>query len=419
MGLKTKYQYTYFIHPYMVEKSKYDKYILRLLKDKRCRLKIFEKEKDMNIYNHFLPHFRNYIFPTFELREEKLREFNNLKPELKSKIVSKQCCACFSYNLAESIKGKVDENNDEGIFFDVEKIEIICFNTGICFFTMKTNLENYTDFYDILNFNYKFKDINSKLNHLKNYDNIRIQTDTFKDVKGISELISEITGIYKRKITGTEEELSNSRFYTFAYACLEPENWNERIKINDTDFYRFANVLPINYSSDLDKDNLKETMEILDKYKYYKVAITKLSSNLICSGVDTYNFTKLPFEYETEYFYTYIILLYQKMFLRKLNSDFKEYEKITKMRSEFITFTKQFWEKEITLSDSGTGYYKALKKILELDNLYDEIRNKYEVIYKDLNIEKNNRYFTIAMMLLIFSLTFNTANIIMLMYLIL
>ena len=32
-------------------------------------------EKDMNIYNHFLPHFRNYIFPTFEFRGEKLKEF--------------------------------------------------------------------------------------------------------------------------------------------------------------------------------------------------------------------------------------------------------------------------------------------------------------------------------------------------------
>ena len=415
MGLKTKYQYTYFIHPYIVDKSKYDKYILRLFKDKRCNFKIFEKEKDMNIYNHFLPHFRNYIFPTFEFRGEKLKEFNSLSAELKSKIVAKQSCACFTYSLANSVKGKVDEVND-GIFFNVENIEIICFNTGICFFTMKTNLENATDFYDVLNFNYKFKDINSKLNHLKNFDNIRIQTDTFKDVKGISELIADITGVYKRKITGTDEELSNSRFYTFAYTCIEQESWNELNKINDTDFYRYANVLPSNYSSDLDSESSSEKIRVLDKYKYYKIAITKLNSSLLCSGIDTYNFTKLPFEYETEYFYTYIIALYQKMFLRKLNSDFKEYDRITKMRSEFISFTKQFWEKEITLSDSGTSYYNSLKKVLELENLYDEIRNKYEVIYKDLNIEKNNKYFSILIVLLILSLTLNTANIIMLLY---
>ena len=73
----------------------------------------------------------------------------------------------------------------------------------------------------------------------------------------------------------------------------------------------------MNYSFDLDKESSNHNIAVLDKYKYYKIGMTKLSSNLICSGIDTYNFTKLPFEYETEYFYTYIILLYQKMFLRK------------------------------------------------------------------------------------------------------
>jgi hypothetical protein len=159
-------------------------------------------------------------------------------------------------------------------------------------------------------------------------------------------------------------------------------------------------------------------LSIIDKFKYYRIATTKLSSNLLCSGTDTYNYTKLPYEYENEYFYTYIITLYQKIFLRKLNSDFKEYETITKMRNEFINFTKLLWDKEITLSDNGTKYYKTLKNTLELDDLYDEIKNKYEIIYKELNIEKNNRYYTILIMLLIFSLTLNLVNILMLMYLI-
>ena len=115
MELKTKYQYTYFIHPYIVDKSRYNKYILKLFKDKRCKLKIFEKEKDMNIYNYFLPNFRNYIFPTFNLRGENLKEFKNLSDEAKSKIISKQTVACFNYNLAENIKGKTD-NSEERYF---------------------------------------------------------------------------------------------------------------------------------------------------------------------------------------------------------------------------------------------------------------------------------------------------------------
>ena len=111
MELKTKYQYTYFIYPYIIDKSKYNKYILKLLKDKRCEFKIFEKEKDMNIYNYFLPHFRSYVFPTFYLRGENLKEFKDLTAEAQSKIISGQTVACFNYHLADTVKGKVDNSN--------------------------------------------------------------------------------------------------------------------------------------------------------------------------------------------------------------------------------------------------------------------------------------------------------------------
>ncbi|MBR2289182.1 MAG: hypothetical protein IJ867_00810 [Clostridia bacterium] len=412
MELKTKYQYTYFIHPYFVDENKYNKYILKLLKDKRCEFKIFEKEKDMNIYNYFLPNFRNYIFPTFGLRGEDLKNFDLLKPEAKSKIISEQTVACFSYHLAEQVKGKVD--NHDGIFFNIEKIEIICFNTGICFFVMKTNLEGTNNFSDILNFNYKFKDIYSELNSLKNFENIRIQTDTFKDVKDILELIEQITGINRKK-KSNQKEILTDRFYTFAYACLESEFWNDRNKLENylTEFYRFANVLPSNHQADFNQE--KNTI-MIDKLKYYRIAVTKQASNILCSGMDTYNFTKLPYEYENEYFYTYIITLYQKIFLMRLDANFKEYEKIKKLRAEFLKFTKQIWEKEITLSDSGSSYYSALKEALELEDLYAESKNKYEIIYKDLNIEKNNKYYIVLLILLVLSLCLNLMNILLLTY---
>ena len=137
----------------------------------------------------------------------------------------------------------------------------------------------------------------------------------------------------------------------------------------------------------------------------------------MCSGIDTYNYTKLPYEYENQYFYLYILSLYKKLFLMKLNNDFKEYDKIIKMREKFINFTKLLWNKEVTLDDTGSLYYKTLNRTLVLDDLYLEIQNKYEVIYKDLNIEKNNVYYSVIVILLIFSLIFNTINIIFLMYL--
>ena len=99
MELKTKYQYTYFIYPYTVDENKYDKYILKLLKNKKCKFKIFEKEKDFDIYNYFLPYIRNYLFPTFEYRNTVLKEFNMLSKEKKCKEIAKHNVSCFTYEI--------------------------------------------------------------------------------------------------------------------------------------------------------------------------------------------------------------------------------------------------------------------------------------------------------------------------------
>jgi len=413
--LKNKYQYTYFVYPYIIDETKYEKYILKLFKDKECEFRIFQKEKDLDMYSYFLPQIRNSFFETFELREDKLREFKKISEFKKAKIVSKHNCACFTYYLDKDIQGKVE--NDSGIFFNIEKMDIICFNTGICFFAMKTTLDTDSNLSDLLNFNYRFRDINTDFFSLKNFENIKIQTNKFKDVSDIAELICRITGQSKNNDTITKE-ISDSRLYTYSYTCVERDYWNERNSFQnlENEFYKFANVLPSNYASDFNKANLEHNLYVLDKLKYTRTGITKLSSNLICSGIDTYNFTKLPYEYENQYFYTYILGLYQKIFLKKLNLEFKDYSKISTLRSKFIKFTKTFWEQEITLVDSGNLYYRALKRVFELDDIYEEVKKKYEVIYKDLNIEKNNVYFSLIVILLIFSLIFNTINIIFLLY---
>ena len=414
----TKYQYTYFIHPYIIDETKYDKYILKLLKDRKCVYKIFEKEKDLDIYNFFLPNIRSFLFPSFELRGDKLKEYNFSKIEDKKKKIAKDTVAYFTYNFAEDIQGKVGTEN--GIFFKIEEIELICFNTGICFFTMKTHLENTNKFMDLLNFNYRFKGINSEFASLKDYENIKIQTDTFKDMKDITELITQITGINtKAKNKNTGEEILNSQFYTYSYVCVETSNWSEKTDFMniENDFLKFANVLPSDYNSDFNKANIEHNLHIIERLKYVKTTVSNMSSNVMCSGIDTYNYTKLPYEYENQYFYLYILSLYKKIFLMRLDYEFKQYDTIIKRKDIFIKFTKQVWNKDVTLDDSGALYYKTLNRALDLNELYAEIQNKYEVIYKDLNIEKNNVYYSVMVILLIFSLIFNTVNIIFLLYL--
>lgn len=57
MELKTKYQYTYFIYPYLIEEKNYQKYLYKLLKNEQCRLKLFDNKKRYS--NRFILFTRN------------------------------------------------------------------------------------------------------------------------------------------------------------------------------------------------------------------------------------------------------------------------------------------------------------------------------------------------------------------------
>ncbi len=416
MELNTKFQYTNFIYPYIIDSSKYDKYILRLLENDNCRFKMFEKEKDLDLYNFFLPSIRALLFPTFEYRGKMLKNFNSLSASAKSKIISKHEMACFEYYINENVQGKVDEEN--GIFFDVSKIEIICFRTGICFLYIQTQIDDSTSFNDVLDFNYRFKTLSSEFSKLRNFEKIKIQTNSFKDVKDIREFIEVITGYTLKKFDAKNyDKIVDSEFYNFSYVCIDDDGWNDKtdFKTIQTDYMKYINILPSKDLTNYSRGKTIKDKNSIDHTKYSKISINKTNCCMFCSGVDTYNYTKLPYVFENQYFYTYILGLYKKFFLKNLNNSFNDYNKIPSMRNLFIDFTKKLWQKEITIDDNGTQFYNLVEKSLGLDELYSEVKDKYEVIYQYLNIEKNNLYYSIIVIILIISLIFNTINIIWLM----
>lgn len=417
MELSVKYQYTYFLYPYTVDINKYPRYLLKLLKDRRCKLKIFEKEKDLDIYNYFNTSIRSSFMPTFEFRDETLKEFNTLTEDRKVRVLSEHPCTIFEYDISgfedekEFDSRKRDENS---ILFSVSRIEIICFNTGICFVALKTNIENTESFADLLNFNYKFREIYSEFDGLKQYENINITTNSFKNLDQIKEVIEEIAGERDKN----KNPVNKHKFYTFAYTCIQNENWNDRNPFEnfENEFLKYANVCPSNYLTDLNKKSSEQNVSVISKLKYVRTGITNTSCNLLASTVDMYNYTKLPYEYENQIFYTYVLRVYQSIFLNQINTEFKKYNQIIRIRKQFIKFAKTLWVKDVTTDDTGSLYYRVLKNTFGLDDLFEEIRKKYEIIYKDLNIEKNNRDNTIIVMLLILSLILNTFSIITYLY---
>lgn len=120
MDIKTKYQYTYFIHPYVIDEKNRENYLIKLLNDKNCDLKIFEKEKDLEIFTHFLPNIKKSIFETFSFDKKKARNFYNLDTEKKLKQIKNMECVNFKYSLEKNMQGKVLEEDNRNIFCDTK-----------------------------------------------------------------------------------------------------------------------------------------------------------------------------------------------------------------------------------------------------------------------------------------------------------
>ena len=410
MELKTRYQYTYFIHTFLINNNRYEKYIARLLKDEKFNLRIFQKDKDLELYSYFLPRMRNYVFKTFDFNKERLEKLEELPFDTKCAIISDMPCVTFEYNFKKDLQGKtVDENS---IFFKIQKVSVVCFNTGICFLCLKTNIEESDKFADVLNFNYKFRDINQEYNNLKNYDNIKLQADYFADIQEIKNFITDITG---PNFDAMKIDLNVERFYTFGYTCIDQSAWNvnttfESIK---SEFLKYIDILPNDKGMNIDEN---ENTKIISNSKFSKIGVSKLGLNLFSSDVDINNYTILPQEYENQYFYTYILALYLKVYLKKLDYDFKIGKDIEKTRKEFVEFTKKVWVQEITSEDFGSLLYQSIRKVIELEEQYGKIKNKYDILYRELRIVKTEKIgmfiaiSTVVMLIMLITLLLNTHN---------
>lgn len=406
MELKTKFQYTYFIHSYKIKENKYSKYIQKLLKDPKCTLKIFEKHKDIGIYNFFMPKMRDYMFGTFNFTKAKQKRLEELPIETKAIILTKEPCVMFEYDIERDIQGKAEDS--KGIFFKIRKLEIICFNTGVCFISLKTNIENSQYFSDVLNFNYKFNKLNSE-EALVDYDKIRIQTDKFEGALTFNKFIEEITG---GNLIDTRN-IDTHKYLTFGYTCLDQIYWGnvmdfERIK---SDYIKYVKILP---NDDSVSYNCFGMTKVIDKWNYAKLGMTKSGVTLLASSIELNNYTILPQDFENQYLYTYILLSYMKIYIKLIKTEFKQRLNIKATRKKLLQFTKELWIQEITNDDIGTLYCQDLREVLELDSMYIKVKNQYDLVYKERNLEKNMNTNIIITIVLVMSLILNICSYIML-----
>ena len=410
MELMTKYQYTYFIYPYVIEAKKYKRYLQNLLSNKKCKIRFFDNQKDIHLFTYFLPNVREYMFWSFGLNKNAIRDFEKLDTTVKSTLLSEHECNIFNYELPENLQGKVETDN--GIFFEISKIKIICFKTGVSFLIFKTNLENSDKFSDILNFNYKFREINSAAYGLKEYENIKIQSNTFKDIKDISKIIKDITG---SENISKKVNLGNEKFYVYSYACIDQKDWNENSDEEELDnlFEKYRSISPVNSQIINDKYTLKDTeKEIKSIYKnqYIRYGFNVESTVLFTSNINTTNFTLVPQKYESEYLYTYILTLYKKILLNVLNYKFEKNFK--QAENGFLEFTKKLWIQDITNEEFRRKLEKSWIADLELEKTFMKLKNEYDISYKKHNVEELNKNNKITRVVVITILIINIITII-------
>lgn len=292
-----------------------------------------------------------------------------------------------------------------GIFFRIEKIEVICFKPGICFIAMKTIIEDTNRFSDLLNFNVKFRDINSEASRQDAFGNIKIQTNTFSDIRKLSDVIREIAGCPEKS---TKIDIDINRFLTYSYVCIDQEFWNETRDFSEIEkeFFKFANVL----NSEANPDCVGSKFKSIDIGMYTKIGISKAGVNLLTSSVNTANYTTLPFEFENEYFYTYIFALYEKFYMAKLLAEFGSIKSQMRATKEFVKFTNDTWIHDVTNNEIGSIIFDKVKGSLSLGKVYERTKEQYDVAYKAFKMRNSDWLNKIILVLLAASIITNIIN---------
>ena len=385
MELKTKYQYTYFIYPYLIEEKNYQDYLCKLLKNSQCKLKLFDNKKDIQIDSYFLPEIKSKMFWSLGLEQEALRGYETMDLKMKSTVLSKKYCNVFDYVLEQDIPGKVDEKN--GIFFDINKVEIVCFDSGICFLLIKTVLENDANFSDVLNFNYKFREIASKIGHSKEYESIKIQTNKLENMQKFSELLTKLTG---KNITAKKINIDTDRLITYSYTCLNQDAWNENTDLLnlEKEFEKYRMIKPAN--EQINDITYQHENVYKEKYAYY--GFSNNATVLLTTDINMQNYTTILYEYENSQLYHYIYYLHQKIYLNKLNYDMKQARNFENIKLKFIDYAKKDFIYEITNNTKGIILDKYYRKEQAVDELFARIKVKYDLLYKEYEINKTNKH---------------------------
>ena len=100
-----------------------------------------------------------------------------------------------------------------------------------------------------------------------------------------------------------------------------------------------------------------------------------------------------------------------KIYLKKIKYDVKKNSKLKDIKREFVDFTQAVWIEETTNENIGNLLDTEWKKVLKLNALYWQVKNKYDLLYKNSNIEKTVQTNTLIVVILIVLVIMNIISI--------
>ena len=89
---------------------------------------------------------------------------------------------------------------------------------------------------------------------------------------------------------------------------------------------------------------------------------------------------------------------------------FKIFLKQKMQEKKFVDFTKNLWIQEITEDEVGSVLNYNISKILQINKVYQKIKNQYDILYKEYHVESNTKMLMVFSVILIVLLIFNILN---------
>lgn len=406
MHIKAKYQYTHFIYPFVVENGKYPDFLESILKKtKEWATVLHQYKADEESYDFFLPYMRKFLFPTLFWDKKDVLKFKKSGIFRKALNLSKLSCITFKYNLLRTKKGSLQDIDGKKINFDISDIRIICFEPGICFFDIKTQIDDNSeliDFNRILNFNHYFREYTPRYSEKSVNHKI---LDTIDSIN-IPKFIKQITQNFEIK---SLDKMYYDKMFTYSYVCVDGWEKDEDFESMENDFYKFQYVMHSKSSAIFNKECTRLNDNTYSRWKYSMFGFSRESGVVFVSDKEKYDITRMPHIFEKRYLYMVLIALYQRISLINFSQDLMRQDKtlIKKLKKNLTKFTNSTWFGQITNSEHGMDIWETWQKAFGLHELYEEVHKEYLEYYDFVVSNGQSKISAILMIFYIVNITFS------------